>query len=152
MGTRERATTNWYTPERTLISEGLSDALRKETYGRTVGGLHVCICCGMTLLFTMAECDAHNRSLWVTNTSQARCFEAGHIVARDAGGPDEPWNLAPLCHSCNVRCGRKQLFSFIDGLPSSWSLVSIGSSGARDIKEIRVEFERSWAEWGIQPY
>ena len=92
-----------------------------------------------------------NRSLWTTadTTTQVRCFEAGHIVARDAGGPDELWNLAPLCHSCNVRCGRTQLFEFIDGLPTSWSLMAIGPSGAEDIKKIREEFEQSWAEWEI---
>ena len=54
-GARERTATNWYTPERTLIHHSLSDDVRKATYDRTTGGRHVCICCGMALLFTMAE-------------------------------------------------------------------------------------------------
>lgn len=26
-----------------------------------------------------------------------------HLIPRSLGGPDEPWNLAPACHSCNSR-------------------------------------------------
>ena len=45
-----------------------------------------------------------------------RCHEAGHVFAHSLGGPDELWNLVPLCHACNGLMRRNQAFDWIEKL------------------------------------
>lgn len=42
---------------------------------------------------------------WVcgTNFDDENRMNNDHLIPRSLGGPDEPWNLAPICHECNSR-------------------------------------------------
>lgn len=43
-------------------------------------------------------------------------FEAGHVIAEARGGPTVLENLRPICSSCNMRMGTKNLFDYKDTL------------------------------------
>lgn len=36
-----------------------------------------------------------------------------HVLALSSGGPDDPWNLAPACRSCNASKGNREVESWL---------------------------------------
>jgi hypothetical protein len=74
----------------------LPQAVRVECWNRHVGrdaGVADCFCCGVEKVYALA-------------------FEAGHVVARAAGGGDDADNLRPLCGGCNRAMGAESMESY----------------------------------------
>lgn len=109
-----------YEPERLAASRMISTEQRQACFNRTLTGEHRCFCCLSLLCFTMEEEFTINTDQNTLDADKVRCHEAGHVLAHSRGKPvigdevDEIWNLIPLCHSCNVRMGRQNAFTFIN--------------------------------------
>ena len=109
-----------YEPERVAASRLITADERRACFDRTLSGEHRCFCCLAVLVFTMEEEFTTNVGHVGNDVAYVRCHEAGHVLAHSIGKPvigdrvNELWNVIPLCHSCNVRMGRMNAFSFIE--------------------------------------
>lgn len=71
-------------------------SLRKAVWHTYIGvekGLSVCPCCK------------------IQNISQLE-FDCGHVVAEARGGETNLDNLRPVCHTCNLSMGTRDMFEF----------------------------------------
>lgn len=50
-----------------------------------------------------------------------------HIVSRGAGGPDERWNVIPMCRRCHNLQHSVGIFTFVTERPHvTWTLKTLG--------------------------
>ena len=103
-----------YEPERLAASRLITAERRRECYDKTLGGQHRCFSCLALLCFTLR--DEVQSNVAADDAGRVRCHEAGHVFAHSLGGPDELWNLVPLCHACNGLMRRNQAFDWIEKL------------------------------------
>ena len=111
---RVRRPPSRYEPERLRASRAVSVSLRLRCFRLTIGGRHCCFSCGMTLCSSMAEELRINANPRTAAADHVRTVEAGHVHAHARGGPDELWNLIPLCHSCNCQMQVNLAFDWIE--------------------------------------